>query len=274
MGFKHRLRERFAGKWVLVSGAASGIGLSHAELLAEAGAHLWLIDIKQAELTAVAERLRHSGAQVVCEQVDVSSFSEVVALSARVHEKTDSLALLVNSAGIIATGGVLTTSMATVERIVQVNLLGVVHMMKSFLPAMMACGQGHVINIASASGLVGFPSIAAYSMSKFGVVGLSEATAPECAERGVKLTYVCPGLVNTGLWQSRELTARGRESLRQLLSKQGIPPVRVAEASLEGALAGRLRVVVGYAGHLSTWASRLMPERAPHWVRAISRKFP
>lgn len=261
----------FQGKWALVTGAGSGIGRAFAEILAERGARLVLVDQNEDALAEVAAELSLENATVLTRRVDVGSRDEMVALGEWVHERILTLDLLVNNAGVIELGGALDTSWDAWERLLRVNVWGVIHGVKVFVPAMRERKRGAVINVASASGIVGLPTIAAYSTSKFAVVGLSTTLHGELLPHGVHVTCVCPGLVHTNLGQQPHWSQTERDEIDGLLSQQGLDPHAVARAALDGVKKNQTFVHVGGAARLIGWAARLIPASAPRWSERLTR---
>ena len=195
----------------------------------------------------------------------------MIALGEFVPEHTPALDLLVNNAGVIELGGALDTSWDAWERLLRVNLWGVIHGVKVFVPAMRERRRGAVLNIASASGIVGLPTIAAYSTTKFAVVGLSTTLHGELLPHGVHVTCVCPGLVHTNLGKQPHWSRNEREQIDGLLSQRGLDPHEVVRAALAGVQKNQTFVHVGGAARLIGWAARLIPASAPRWSERLTR---
>jgi NAD(P)-dependent dehydrogenase (short-subunit alcohol dehydrogenase family) len=181
----------------IVTGAGSGIGAATARLLAARGWRLHLVDITtDAEL--IAEELREAGHDVRSSQVDVSRQPGVALVVAAAVDAFGRVDGLVNSAGIDGTATRFTDiDEADVDRLLAVNLKGVLFTMQAVLPAMLAQGGGAIVNIASASALVGIPRLAAYSATKGAVVALSRSAAVELAGKGIRVNAICPGAIHT-----------------------------------------------------------------------------
>jgi short-subunit dehydrogenase len=188
------------GKWVLVTGAASGIGLECARAFAKRGANLVISDINAAALGKVQSDIAAMGVECLAQTCDVSSEESVEQLAAAVHESAAPLDVLVNNAGVAFLGGFQETPIAEWRRIYEINVLGIVHCTRAFLPAMRgAGGERKIVNVASAAGFSPLPNMSAYAASKHAVVGLSEVLAQELHDTDVSVLVVCPGIINTAI---------------------------------------------------------------------------
>ena len=228
-----------SGRWALVTGAGSGIGRATALAFAARGAHLALCDIDESGLAETIAQLPATGAQALGEQVDVASADAVAAFAGRVHQQTPAVDILMNNAGIGIGARMLETPLPEWERIVSINLMGVVHGCQSFVPRMVERGRGgHVVNVASAAGYAATQLLAAYSATKFAVVGLSEALREEVAASGVGVTALCPGLINTPITRNSRMfgvadTRATRSQLVEGYQRRGYGPERVAAGVLK-----------------------------------------
>ena len=177
------------GKVAVITGAASGIGAETARRFTVAGATVVLADISDAS-GAAAEL----GGRFV--SVDVTDEASVEALVAEAVRECGRIDVMVNNAGVLGPGrGILADSMDETRRVIEVNLIGVIHGTKHAARAMAAGGA--IVNTASMAGVVGFPGISAYGASKWGVVGLTRHTAIELGPSGIRVNCVCPTAVET-----------------------------------------------------------------------------
>jgi NAD(P)-dependent dehydrogenase (short-subunit alcohol dehydrogenase family) len=183
------------GKTAVITGGASGIGLEVAKRLGAEGVLIVLLDRDEAAANLQADVLRKTGIDVVCFTVDVADEVSVCRafekISKLFHSKID---ILVNSAGIVATGSVEETSVAIWEKMLAVNVTGCFLCAREALPLMKA-GGGKIINIASVAGKVGIPQMAAYCTSKAAVIGLTRQMAADYSSAGICINCVCPGTV-------------------------------------------------------------------------------
>jgi meso-butanediol dehydrogenase/(S,S)-butanediol dehydrogenase/diacetyl reductase len=188
--------QRFAGKSVLITGAASGIGRATAERMASEGAALFLVDVQGQGLEETAKRARELGADVatqICDVSDPDAAKRSVEAAVQRFGKLDSLC---NIAGILHFDHTHELSLETWRRILSVNLDGTFLMCRAALPHLLAV-KGNIVNMASTAGLAGHPWTAAYSASKGGVLALTYALAIEYCKQGLRANAVCPGAVTT-----------------------------------------------------------------------------
>lgn len=192
--------EELEGKVAVVTGGASGIGRAMADRFAAEGMKLVLADVEEAALAAAAKELADGGATVAAVPTDVSQQVSVDALAARTLEEFGGVHVVCNNAGVGGHGAPSWEGpVADWEWVIGVNLWGVIHGTRAFLPALVDQDEGHVVNTASGAGLGAIPFMAPYSATKHAVVAMSEALFHELALRGsnVKVTVLCPGFLNT-----------------------------------------------------------------------------
>lgn len=190
--------KTFRDREILITGAGSGIGRATALAFAAEGAGLWLADVDEDGNRETAEQARRAGVKARTLYCDVSDEQSVRAMAETVHQQIGALDILMNNAGIGSAGRFLETSLETWRKVLDVNLMGVVHGCHAFLPAMVERGEGgHVINVASAAGYFAAPDMPVYAASKFAVQGFSEALRADMASHGIGVSTICPGIINT-----------------------------------------------------------------------------
>lgn len=239
--------KELQGKVAVITGAAEGIGRAIAEQAAARGMKLVLADISEAKLNETVAALRASGAEVEGVRVDVSKAEQVEALAARAFERFGNVHLLVNNAGVALAKSAWETTIADWEWVLGVNLYGVIHGIRAFVPRMLEKGEeGHIVNTASVAGLVSQPAMAAYNVSKFGVVTLTEGLHHDLTLRKTRLkaSVLCPGWVKTRIAESERhrdadqrtdpsqlhaVTAKTGLSMHKAVQK-GVAPEQVADA--------------------------------------------
>ena len=192
-----------SGKTALVTGAGSGIGAAIASTLARAGAHVIVADLQETGGAATVSAIVAAGGSAEFLRLDVTSEATCTAAAADIVARRGALDILVNNAGIGHVGTLLTTTIADLDRVMNVNLRGVFLVTRAFLPAMISAGRGSVINIASAAGLEGLQDRLAYATSKHAVVGFTRCVALDHARTGVRVNCICPGRVETPFVKSR-----------------------------------------------------------------------
>ena len=179
----------------IVTGAAQGIGRRTAELLAEDGYAVALVDLRSA--IEVSAALREKDATVLDFQGDISDEATVADFAARVEREWGHIDLLVNNAGISCISPAEETSVQQFRRVLEINLTAPFILSRTFGPKMIARGRGAIVNVASIAGLVGIADRTAYNASKHGLIGLTRTFAAEWGSRGVRVNAVCPGWVKT-----------------------------------------------------------------------------
>ena len=192
--------ENLAGKVVVVTGGASGIGLALGRAFAGEGAQVVLADIEEAPLEAAAAEL--DALAVPC---DVRDPAAVDALAKATFDRYGTAHVVCNNAGVVAGGRSWEVSADRFRWVVEVNLLGVANGIRSFVPRMIEQGEGHIVNTASAAGLATGPGMASYFATKHGVVALTEALAFDLMMEGVDTvgcTVVCPEFVRTRIHEA------------------------------------------------------------------------
>ena len=252
------------GKTVLVTGAASGIGKETALAFAQRGANLAICDVDESGLAQTEKQARDLGRDVLARRVDVAVAAEMSAFADAVHEKVEAVDILMNNAGVGLGGGFLHTTLEDWEWIVGINLWGVIHGCHYFLPRMVARRSGHVVNVASAAGYVASEMLAAYSTTKFAVLGLSEALRDELAQHGIGVTTVCPGLINTPITRSSRMrgpdaTEEARQRIVDIYQRRNYGPERVARNILRAVQRNRAVAPISPEAWLMYYMKRFTP---------------
>jgi NAD(P)-dependent dehydrogenase (short-subunit alcohol dehydrogenase family) len=195
--------QEFEGKVAVITGAASGFGREFARIAGGLGMKVVLADVEQAPLEAVAAELRAKGSDVLAERVDVSRAADVERLAQRTVDRFGAVHLLFNNAGVGAGGGLIWESTAKDwEWVLGVNLWGVIHGVRCFVPVMLRqdC-ECHVVNTASAAGLISPQTMGVYNTSKHAVVTLTETLYHDLrlVNAKVGVSVLCPAFVDTGI---------------------------------------------------------------------------
>jgi short-subunit dehydrogenase len=233
------------GKRTLITGGAAGIGRMIAERLVPEGAELVLVDLNEQTLNQALEAVQTMGAEVSGYCLDVTDTDAIPRLRDRVHQDLGPIDVLVNNAGIVYGGDFLSVPLDKHLRTYRVNVEGVVAMTYAFLPDLLSRPAGHLVNIASAAGLVGLPFGSTYASSKWAVIGFSESLRLELEmmkRHSVKVTTVCPSYVSTGLF----------DGVRPPTATSMLTPEQLAEQVVDA-------IKHDHAYLLTPWLVRLTP---------------
>ncbi|MFI2858205.1 3-ketoacyl-ACP reductase [Paenibacillus sp. JSM ZJ436] len=187
-------------KTAIITGAGKGIGRAMAIALASEGVHVGLIARTAEDLQSLSKLITEQyGVKAIGAAADISLQSEVEAAFAVISQELGAIDILINNAGIAQFGNLLEMQTEEWKKIIDVNLMGTYHMLRTVLPSMMERGSGDVINISSTAGERGFATGSAYNASKFAVMGLTEAVLQEVRKHNIRVTALTPSTVNTEL---------------------------------------------------------------------------
>jgi len=280
--------QEFQGKVAVITGGAEGIGRAIAERAAQAGMKLVLADIDGPRLKAVVEDFGSRGVDAVGLRADVSKQEQVEQLAALAFERHGNVHLLANNAGVGHNRPVWETTQADWDWVMGVNLYGVIHGLRAFIPTMLAKGEpGHIVNTASMAGLTSQPGLAIYNASKHAVVTVSEGLHHDLTLRQSKLrvSVLCPAWVKTRI----HLSGRNRqdqdtapiETLDPVAMKvglavmdaveNGIPVEQVANDVFDAIVAERFYILThpGHKPAIQTRLEDILAERAPSLLRSL-----
>jgi NAD(P)-dependent dehydrogenase (short-subunit alcohol dehydrogenase family) len=234
------------GRLCLITGAASGIGRATALAARRAGARLVVTDVNASGLDAVAREL--GDAVVAHRTLDITDFETVRTFAEEIHGAHGSVDVVANVAGISTWGAVERLTHEQWRRTIDVDLLGPVHVIESFVPEMMRAGRGgQLVNVSSAAGLLGLPWHAPYSAAKFGLRGISEVLRFDLRRHRIGVTLVCPGAVDTPLVGTLDIAGVDRAALEasawpERFRRHAKTPEQVAERILDGVVRNRYLV--------------------------------
>ncbi|PCC68694.1 Short-chain dehydrogenase [Nannocystis exedens] len=275
----------FHGKVAAVTGAGSGIGRALSLGLARRGARLALSDVDEVGLAETARVARTLGAEVEAARLDLGDAEAVKAYASAIAARFGVVHQIYNNAGIAFSRSVLDSSYADYERVFAVNLWGVIHGTKEFLPHLIASGDGHVVNISSLNGFMAQGQMSHYCTAKFAVRGFTESLRIEMLAAGlpVRVTVVHPGGVKTniasaalararaaGLAVSGEDEARERVYNEKLLK---LSPDLAAETILAGVARDQARVLVGNDARAVDLLVRAFPVAYQRAAVALGRRL-
>jgi NAD(P)-dependent dehydrogenase (short-subunit alcohol dehydrogenase family) len=268
------------GRLCLITGAASGIGRATALAAARAGARLFLTDIAAGGLSETVALVRAEGGEVLGAQaLDVSDYEAVTLWANEIHDEYPSLDIVMNIAGIAIWGTVENLEHRHWRSVVEVNLMGPIHIIENFLPPMVRAERGgHLVNVSSAAGLLALPWHAAYSASKFGLRGISEVLRFDLERHGIGVSLVVPGAVRTPLVGTAQIVGVDRDDprvqrLTSLFEGHAATPERVAECILNGVRRNRFLVHTSADIRIGYWFARKFALPYEIAMRLANRQF-
>ncbi|MEE4659935.1 MAG: SDR family NAD(P)-dependent oxidoreductase [Halieaceae bacterium] len=270
--------DSFAGGVAVVTGAGSGIGRALAMECARQGMHVAVADLVSARLKTLGEALESMGVKVLTRELDVSDADAVDSFASDVLTRLGVPRLLFNNAGILQIGETWTQSPASWQRILSINLMGVVHGINAFVPAMLESGEaGHIVNTGSVGSLVVAPGMAQYTASKMAVRGVTESLAYDLATRDAALgvSLLCPGPVLTAISDELMGIAPGDEVVaptEHLMAGQPdfIAPEQVASRVFEGIQAGKFWIFTHpFAAYLKEEFAAIVAAENPSYREVV-----
>lgn len=252
------MQAQWQGKSVLITGAGSGIGRALSLEFARRGAMVYVTALTEAEAQRVVDEILALGYRAVAVRLDVTDNAQYLATLERVAREQDGLDVLVNNAGSLYVGEYVEMDEACLEQLIRVNLTAVAIGTLYACRIMKAQGHGLIVNVASQGGLMPVGSMAAYSATKHGVVGLTASVGGEAEAFGVHLKAVCPG--NVASEMLNKATTRGIDADGVLAMLPRAISAQQAAATIVDGLAGRKRRIIlpGYSKVL-TLIARLWP---------------
>ena len=236
--------RNIAGRTAFVTGGASGLGLAMAQSFCTAGMKVAIADVEEGALAKALDALRPGNADVIAVQVDVTDRAALARAADRAEQAFGKVHVVCNNAGVAVAGTVERMSYADWDWVLGVNLQGVVNGVQTFLERMKSHGEGgHFVNTASVAGLMPFPGLSVYNTTKYAVLGLSEAMRGDLADQGIGVSVLCPGVVNTNIFDS----GRNRPAALQPQEGTGQLSVDLAAQLRDGEQAARMQTLLSNA---------------------------
>lgn len=258
----------FTNRLAVVTGAASGIGRGLAQALAAEGADVALVDINETGLKETARLVEDQGRRVSTHVADVSDRERMQALVREVEDAHGHVDILINNAGVSVAGTFEEQSLDDFGWVVGINLWGVVHGCKLFLPLLHRSDDAYIVNLSSVLGIVGVPRQTSYCATKFAVRGFSEALAAELANTSIRVLSVHPGYIATNIARAsryRGDSLVGRDRAVEHFERRGMDPNAAAARIVSAMKKGRERVLVAREAYGIDAIKRLFPV-IPSWI--------
>ena len=275
---QHRLRE-LRGQTVLITGGSRGLGLALAEEFAQAGAKIAICAREQQGLARAQQHLEELGATVCTVPCDVSKPEEVEEMISTVTRHMGKIDVLVNNAGVIAVGPILSQELKEFHEAMEVMFWGTVHTTLAVLPQMLTRGRGRIVNISSIGGRVSVPHLIPYSCAKFAITGFSEGLHAELKRYGIHVLTVTPGLMRTGSHLNAHFKG-DHESEFGWFALSGTNPLasisaqRAAEKIVLAACSNRTELVIGWQAKIAAALHGMAPGLAQDALARVNRMLP
>ncbi|MFU8804735.1 MAG: SDR family NAD(P)-dependent oxidoreductase [Bradymonadaceae bacterium] len=266
--------KKLDGRIAVITGAASGIGRSTALALARAGCRIALVDINPEELDETRRQITEAGGKADAFITDVSDAEQMQTLADDVIGTFGAVHIVVNNAGINVTASFDDHSLDDFERVLGVNLFGVIHGCHVFLPHLRQVDEAHIVNVSSVFGIVGVAGHAAYSASKFAVRGLSESLFEELHGSSIGVSVVHPGCINTNIVSASTMYDEGlRTQAASYFQRFGVSPDVVAVRIVRAIRRNEHRVRVTRETYLLDWMRRLAPMTGNHRANRLMQRL-
>lgn len=260
------MSDFFQNTTAIVTGAASGIGRALARELANEGSHVIVADLQFDMAESVVAGINNAGGSAEAVKLDVTDATAFSQLVARVKTERGRIDYLFNNAGILISGGIKDYTLSDWQRIISINLMGVINGVQAVYPLMMAQGFGHIVNVASMAGLTPSAGMAGYSATKHAVVALSQSLRAEAAFHGVDVSVLCPGAIRTPLLKNggafgRQLSnITDDQAIAEWEKMRPIDPDVFAKKALKAVAKKKGIIILPSWYQLLWWLARLSPQ--------------
>lgn len=259
---------------VFITGAGSGIGYGLALELAQRCSVIVISDINATRLVSIEAELKTKKAKVFSFQLDVSDQSAFQKAIHNTVEKYGQIDYLFNNAGIAVGGLVNDITICEWEKVLSINLMGVIHGIDAVYPVMVKQGSGHIVNIGSIEGLIPFPGHIPYTTSKYAVVGLSHGLRIESKNFGVKVTVACPGYIDTAIFSDAKMVNLDRE--KALSSIDFLKPMsahKCAKLIIKGVEKNKATIVITFVAKIMWFLHRINPNLTFYFMKWLGRSI-
>lgn len=251
--------RRFTGKRIAITGAASGLGRATALRFAREGWSICIADIHMARAIEVAREVEKAGGKALVFECNIAKEEDFQKLAQHLETEWDGVDVLVNNAGISSSGTLQESTYAEWQRLLDINLMGVVRGCKVFTPLLEKQGKAHIVNVASFAGIASAPGMITYNVAKAGVISLSESLRHELSSKNIDVSVVCPAFFPTNLMESmnREET---KALVTKLMRRSGVTAEDVAEDIYQGVKHKEFMLITHKDARMQYKMKRLSPE--------------
>lgn len=263
----------FKKKVVLITGGANGLGRALSIFLAKAGSELIILDIDTVKAAKTVTEIIESGGSCRFIKLDVTNYVQYEKIISGLYKSGREIDILINNAGMNLTGEVRDLKLDDWDKIIQLNLMGVVNGITLMYPLMVKQGRGQIVNIASMAGLAAIPLVAPYVATKFGVVGLSNVLRMEGKEFGIRVNTVCPGRLETDLLECSEIIGVDRKNFLDKVPMKAFPPERAVKKIVAGMMKNKPYIVFPSYVKWLWWTYRFFPWILQPFYRYSIRQF-
>ncbi|MCS6795295.1 MAG: SDR family oxidoreductase [Raineya sp.] len=251
------MQKFFQDKVILITGASSGIGRALSEKLAQMGAIIY-----NADLQKPSQNLPN----IIFLPLDVRNFEQFQAVFQEILQKHNRIDILINNAGIGVAGEAQDLDLSAWQKVIDTNLWGVIHGSKIAYDLMIKQGFGHIVNMASMSALISFPLAIPYATAKHGVLGLSKSLRVEGAGFGVKVTAICPGFVESALYDNAIKSHTDTQKIKSTIPFPILRTEKAVQYILKGIVKNKGVVIFPFYTRLTMWLERLFPNLVSKFV--------
>jgi len=263
----------FKEKVVIITGAASGIGRALSEALCREKAIVVAADVNQEGLEEVASINNKEGGRVIPKVIDVSNSEDVKEMIDETVSENERIDYIFNNAGLTISGETHDLTLEHWQKVIGVNLMGVIYGTTYAYSVMIKQQFGHIINIASLAGLIGYPMNTPYATTKYGVVGLSTSLREEGADLGVKVSVVCPGYIDTGIFDTAVMLNVDKKQIIDNLPFKLMEVKKAAELILKGVVRNKAIITFPFYAGLVWKIHRLHPGLLSPLGRKVVRDY-
>lgn len=257
----------------VVTGGASGIGRALCEELGRRGKFVIVTDINTEGTQDVASAINASGGRARASRLDVSQAEDVQKLIDEIDSEHGRLDYMFNNAGVSVTGEVRDMTLEHWRGVIDINLLGVLYGTTAAYSLMVRQGFGHIVNVASLAGLIGFPTNVPYATTKSAIVGLSTSLRTEAADLGVKVSVVCPAYVQSNIYYASTMLKVEREDVLATIPFKPMDTTQAARVILRGVARNQEIIVFPFYARLLWWLYRLHPALLAPLARKTVKDF-